>query len=98
MSNSNQSRGNYNLNNFKLRMNNLRKRNINPYNARKNNNNAIREDFESVLGLKPGWLNMKHIYNLSVEGRNYKNDDTFFKALINENVNAGKRLCKMIYT
>lgn len=72
-------------------------------NNRKNSNsrnksNALRENFEKILNIKPGNLNWNNRYlNLKNSGRNYKNYKNFFDALQKGNINAKYKLYKRIY-
>ena len=102
MNNNNNNNNNNrvaNFNNFRKQYNELVKRKVDPYNARKNEDNAWRENFESALGLKAGTINfnIKKPKEMSIVGPNYKSTENFFKALVNNNVNARKRLYKKIY-
>ena len=97
-SNSNNNNRFQNLNAFSNLYSNLKKRKVNPLNARKDENNAIRENFERSLGLSPGLQNYRqNPSKISIKGRNYSNYENFFNAIINNKNNARKRLYKMIY-
>ena len=97
-SNNNHNNRYANFNSFSNLYSNLRKRNHNPMNARKNQNNAIRENFERSLGLTPGNLNFREDPStLSFRGPNYSNDQNFFNAIVTNKPNARKRLYKKIY-
>lgn len=97
--NNNNRRNNANFNDFKNLLRNLNRRNVNPWNARKNENNAYRQDFERALGLKAGVLNFRvNPTSITIPGPNFRSNENFYNAVLSNNVNARRRLYKMIYS